>query len=66
MIEIKIFLKQTEIQNIFDEVKIISIIQKSQNELSKLFKREIILESFSAPSEISKEDKYLMLFKSKD
>jgi hypothetical protein len=66
MIEVKIFLKEEEIKNIFDEVKITSIVYKSQNELSKLFKREMILETFNAPSEIAKEDRYLMVFKSKE
>ena len=65
MIEVKIFLKKEEIQDIFNEVKMTSLIYKSQDELSNLFKREMLLETFTAPSEMGKDDRYLMVFKSK-
>ncbi len=65
MIDVIIFLRKEQIEQIFDEVKFSEIAHKSQQKLSEVFKTEMELESITAPCDIKKEDRYSMKFKSK-
>lgn len=65
MIEVIIFLKREQMENIFEEVTFSKIAHKSQEKLSELFKTEMELKSITAPCDINIEDRYSMKFKSK-